>query len=555
MPVTYTLRVNSDSYTETREGFSWDIPEGYNAAYDLVGKHNSKSDSALYYLDENGATSNYTFGEIDRKSSAVGNSWRNVGVQFGDRVAVMLPQKPENILAHLASWKIGAISMPLSILFGTEAVKYRLQDSGAKLAVIDVKQLDTVQQIASDCPNLKYILVVGDQSKATLPEDENTVYQWFDTAIRWEQDSINIADTDQDTPAVIIYTSGSTGDPKGVLHTHDVWLGHCPAFQMYFEHNIEDGIFWTPADWAWIGALGDLVFPAWHYGRPVVGHPMEGFNPHTAFELMEEFAVTHTFLPPTAVRMLMSVDQPTNKYDLALQAICSGGEPLTQDILNWADTALNNVNVNELYGQTEANLLVANCSHWFQPKPGSMGKPVPGHEVKIADVDTRSLVETDEIGEIVVRRDDDPVIFEEYWNAPEKTVDATIEINGEQWHRTGDIARRDEDGYIWFVSRNDDLIITSGYRVAPREVEEIILQHNDVAQVGVTGVSDKTRGEIIKAFVELTDDADTSNTLKNEIRNLVRTQLADYEYPREIEFRDELPKTVTGKIRRSELTD
>ena len=255
--------------------------------------------------------------------------------------------------------------------------------------------------------------------------------------------------------------------------------------------------------------------------------------------------------------MLMGVDDPTERYDLSLEAICSGGEPLTREILEWADEELAGVVVNELYGQTEANLLVTNCREWFPAKPGSMGKPVPGHDVAVVDPDAGERVEPGEVGEIAVRRGDDPIVFEEYWNAPEKTAAVTLEDGpgGDTWHLTGDLAERDEDGYLWFAARDDDLIITSGYRVAPREVEETILEHEAVEQVGVVGVPDETRGEIIKAAVQPAAGADGGDELRAEIRDLVRDRLAEYEYPREIEFREELPTTTTGKIRRTELRE
>ncbi|MEM4781673.1 MAG: AMP-binding protein, partial [Halalkalicoccus sp.] len=332
-----------------------------------------------------------------------------------------------------------------------------------------------------------------------------------------------------------------------------------------------DGVYWTPADWAWIGALGDLVFPAWHYGQPVVASPLGTFDPEEAFSIMEEFDVTGTFLPPTAIRMLMDVD--SSRYDLSIEAICSGGEPLTPEILRWADEELD-VPVNELYGQTEANLLVTNCREWFPARAGSMGKPVPGHDVRVIDPETGSVVPVGEIGEIAVRREGDPVVFSEYWNRPEKTADVTLAngpdggeqspamrsssdgtSDGDDWHLTGDLAERDESGYLWFKSPDDDLIITSGYRVGPREVEDVLLDHEAVAQVGVVGVPDETRGEIVKAFVEVAAGYEGSDALREELQAFVKDRLAKYEYPREIEFRRELPRTTTGKIKRRELTD
>jgi acetyl-CoA synthetase len=458
-------------------------------------------------------------------------------------VAVVLPQKPENLLTHLACWKIGAISLPLSVLFGNDSLRYRIDDSGSNIVVADKSVIETVQAIRNDCPDLEHIVGVD------INDRNNDISHTFKSVYEEMDEDYEIASTDVDTPAIIMYTSGSTGPPKGVLHTHSVWLGHCPAFYMYFELDVSNSVFWTPADWAWIGSLGDLIFPAWHYGRPIVGYPMEGFNATKAYEILEEYDITDVFLPPTAIRMMMEVKDPSSQYNLNLKAICSGGEPLTPEILEWAEEELDGVVVNELYGQTEANLLVTNCQQWFDAKPGSMGKPVPGHDVSIIDPETGTEKPVGEVGTIATRHDDDPVVFEEYWNQPEKTENA--KING--WHLTGDLGFRDEDGYIWFKARDDDVIITSGYRVGPGEIESVILEHPDVIQVGVIGIPDERRNEIIKAYVEPAGDG--GDKLRDEIRDLVRDRLAKYEYPREIEFIDELPQTTTGKIQRRKLRE
>jgi acetyl-CoA synthetase len=434
--------------------------------------------------------------------------------------------------------------MPLSVLFGPDALEYRLDDAGVTVAVVDADHYGNVEAVREACPDLEHVLEV-DWNNAG--HDEGAIA--FEEALAGTADDFDPVQTGPETPGVLMYTSGSTGPPKGVLHTHAVWVGHCPAFRMYFELDISEAVCWTPADWAWIGALGDLLFPAWHYGRPVVGYPMGEFNPEIAFDLMEEFRVTSAFLPPTAIRMMMGVD--ADAYDLALEAVCSGGEPLTPEILTWAGEELDEVAMNELYGQTEANLLVANCRSWFPAQAGSMGKPVPGHDVGIVDPETGEELPPGEVGQIAVRRDDDPVVFEEYWNEPEKTAAARV---GE-WHLTGDLAERDEDGGVWFKSRDDDLIIASGYRIGPGEVESAILEHPDVEQAGVVGVPDDTRGEIIKAFCQPVDGATAGDDLREEIRSLVRENLAKHEYPREIEFVDELPTTTTGKIRRTDLRE
>ncbi|EMA44592.1 AMP-dependent synthetase and ligase [Halococcus morrhuae DSM 1307] len=541
----WTVSLDGGTYEEARASFAWDLPDDYNLAHDLLRKHDQSSDRiALYQAYPDGRRETYTFEELDRYSSQLANALEKRGIERGDRVGVVVPQKPSNPITHLACWKIGAVSLPLSVLFGDESLRHRLDDSGAKAVVADTTVVETVVSAATNCPALETIVEVTDDDLAS----EATTS--FSALVEGESEEYEIAETTAETPAIIMYTSGSTGPPKGALHGHGVWVGHCPAFSMYFERRVHEGVYWTPADWAWIGALGDLLFPAWHYGRPVVGYPMGKFDPETAFSLMEEFEVTNAFVPPTAIRMLMGIEDPRVKYDLSLRAVCSGGEPLTPEILDWADEELSGVVVNELYGQTEANLLVTNCQEWFSAHPGSMGKAVPGHDVAVIDPETGEERPAGETGEIAVRHGDDPVIFQEYWNQPEKTANATI---GE-WHLTGDLGTVDESGYVWFKSRDDDLILTSGYRVGPGEVERTVLEHAGVEQVGVIGIADETRGEIIKAFVQPISGSGSSE-LKEEIRDLVRDQLAKYEYPREIEFVEQLPQTTTGKIQRRKLRE
>jgi acetyl-CoA synthetase len=545
--MTWHVTLGQETHHEAREAFTWEFPDGYNIARDCLRKHDDPDRPALHQADTGGRHESYTFRELDELSTQVAHGLAGRGIDRGDRVAVVVPQKPANPLTHLACWKLGAVSLPLSVLFGPDAVEYRLNDSEASVVVADESVLDTVTAVRDACPDLEHVVAVdaGDPGGDVEP---------FAALRTGQPTAMTIAETDEETPAIVMYTSGSTGPPKGVLHGHGVWVGHCPAFRMYFERDVADSTFWTPADWAWIGALGDLVFPAWHYGRPVVGYPMGGFDPETAFELAAEFGVTDAFLPPTAIRMMMNVDAPGERYDLELKAICSGGEPLTPEILDWAQEELEGVAVNELYGQTEANLLVTNCREWFPARAGSMGKPVPGHDVAIVDGETGEQVDDGEVGMIAVARGDDPVVFDRYWNEPEKTAAASVTgPDGTEWHLTEDLGYRDEDGYLWFKARDDDVIITSGYRVGPGEVESAILEHTDVEQVGVVGVPDETRGEIIKAFVQPVAGVTGDDSLREEIRKLVRENLAKYEYPRDIEFVEGLPTTTTGKIQRRKL--
>jgi acetyl-CoA synthetase len=531
------VELDYPDYETARERFRWDVPDDYNIAHDFLRKHDDTDRVALYQRYPDGREETFTFADLDGLSDRLATALAERGIGRGDRVGVVVPQKPANPLTHLACWKLGAVSLPLSVLFGPDGLQYRLEDSGATAVVADASVEEAVTDAVADCPALEWHVAVdgdgGDVSFESLLETTPAV---------------EIADTTPDTPAVILYTSGSTGPPKGVLHTHDVWVGHCPAFYMYFERDPE-GVYWTPADWAWIGALGDLVFPAWHYGQPVVGYPMGKFDATEAYDVLERYDVTDAFLPPTAIRMMMRVD--ADAYDLSLEAVCSGGESLTPEILSWADEEMDGLVVNELYGQTEANLLVTNCRDWFPAQAGSMGKPVPGHEVAVVDDETGERLPDGEVGHIAVQREDDPVVFEEYWNQPEKTAASCVS----GWHLTGDLGSRDDDGYLWFKARDDDVIITSGYRVGPGEVESAILEHPSVEQVGVVGVPDDTRGEIIKAFVQPAAGVAASDELREELKRLVKDGLAKHEYPREIEFVDELPQTTTGKIRRKELRE
>jgi len=532
-------------YETAHENFSWGIPDGYNIAHDVLRKHDNPDRTGLYQMYPNGEAEEFTFRDLDVRSGQLASSLKQLSVGFGDRVAVVLSQKPANPLTHLACWKLGAISVPLSVLFGEDALRYRLDHSGARVAVIDSSVRETVADIREDCPDLEHVIEVDGETGGTDGVRSFAEFSRRDSRVR------RLAETKVETPATILYTSGSTGKPKGVLHTHGVWLGQCPGFYMYNERSVSESVHWTPADWAWVGALGGLVFPAWHYGRPVVGYPMGGFDANEAFEVLEAFDVTNAFIPPTAIRMMMEVDDPSEQYDLELEVIGSGGESLTTEILDWASESLDECRVNEFYGQTEAPLIIADCQDWFPARTGSMGKPAPGHEVAIVDGESGEEVPTGEVGQIAVRRSENPAILQRYWNQPERTAETILG----DWHLTGDLGREDEEGYIWFKARDDDLIITSGYRVGPGEVEDSILEHPKIEQVGVIGVPDETRGEIIKAFVQPVDGVGAASDLREEIRRQVRDNLAKHEYPREIEFVSQLPTTTTGKIQRSKLHD
>jgi acetyl-CoA synthetase len=533
--MTWFLGFEGASYEAVRTNFEWDLPVDYNIARDCVRKHDP-DDDALFQAYPDGRHETFTFGDVDDWSDRLANGLSALGLERGDRVAVALGQRPETVVSHLACWKLGLVSVPLSVLFGESALRHRLRDSGARVAVCDTDLTDVFAAVDDACPDLERVFTVGDDR----PESR---YAPLKSVWRDEPAEFDLVPSGPDDTAVVVYTSGTTGSPNSVAHSQGVWVSYCSAFRMYFEHvtaRPKRAVYWTPSDWAWIGGLGTVLFPAWHYGRPVVSRPMRSFEASTTYAVMELFDVTHASIPPTALRMLADADTSPAEYDLSLDVLVSGSEPLTQDVVSWVDEAFESVVINEGYGQTETGNTVSNCHSWFEFRPGSMGKPVPGYEVAIVDGETGEQLQPDTLGEIAVRRTDNPGVFDGYVGA------ADDEANNE-WHLTGDMARRDESGYVWFVGREDDLIVTSGYRVAPHDVEQALLGHDAVATAAVVGAPDTRRGERIVAFVTLHDGWTASDSLREGLRDQVREELARYAYPRTVTFLERLPTTRTGK--------
>ena len=532
-----------DSYEHARREFEWDLPASYNPAHDLCRKHNPESVALRYDPDGGGSLTDLTFGEIDRRSDRLASGLADLGVDSGDRVGVVVPQRPANPVTHLANWKLGAVSVPLTVLFGPDALQYRLTDSEATAVVIDPAVREDIDAIRDDCPDLEHVIELDDTAGDAVA---------FDSVLDRGETGVDIYESTPETESAVMYTSGSTGPPKGVVHSHALWLGRVAAAFNYFDRELDGATLFTPADWAWGAALGGTLFAAWHHGCSVVGWPRESFEAEAVFACLERHDVTHSFMPPTALRLLQSVENPAEQYDLSLSVIASAGEPMTADILEWADAELPSVSVNEFYGQTELNLCVANAGEWFETRAESMGKPLPGYGVRVLDPESHEPVSRGQVGELAVKPGDRRVFFDEYLGLPEKTA---AKQTDDGWFLTDDMVKRDEDGYIWFVSRADDVILTKGYRVGPMEVESAILDHPAVEQVGVVGVPDETTGEAIKAVVQLATTVEDPDTLRAEIRNLVRENLAAYEYPDQIEFTDQLPTTSTGKIRRKSLRE
>ncbi|HEX8860174.1 MAG TPA: AMP-binding protein [Actinomycetes bacterium] len=529
------LRRPGVTYEALREGFAWQIPARFNMGAACADRHPA-GDLALVEIAADGAQRDVTFGELTELSNRFANALRGLGVGAGDRVGIVLPQRLETGLAHLAVYKLGAIAVPLSGLFGPDALRYRLGDSDARVVVTEAAALDRVAEVARDLGGVE-VVVAGPE--VTPPHRD------FWELARSGSADLEVAATEADTPALLIYTSGTTGPPKGALHGQRVLLGHLPGFDLSHDFFPQPGDrFWTPADWAWIGGLMDALVPSWYHGRPVVAAARQAFDPAWASDLIRRHGVRNAFLPPTALKLMRQAGVRVPHG--TLRSVMSGGEPLGEELQSWGRDALG-VWINEIYGQTEANYVVGNSSAVWEVRPGSMGRPYPGHDVVVLR-DDGSPAATGEVGEIAVRAPD-PVLFLAYWERP----DATREKVVDGWLRTGDLGRIDGDGWFWFEARADDVINSAGYRIGPAEIEECLLHHPAVALAAAIGVPDELRGQVVKAFIKLADGATPSEELKEEIRSLVRSRLAAYEYPRHIEFVDALPMTTTGKIRRAEL--
>lgn len=529
------------SYNEIYINFKWNIPEYFNIGYAIIDRNMERGlgdRPAIYYLDDEGDRRVLTFGDLKRLSDGLASSLRDLGVGRGDVVGVYLQPRPEVVVSLGAIYRLGAVALSISPLIGIEGVEYRLRHSGAKALVVEGARRDVVDG-AAKIDGLRAVYVVGSEPRGGK---EYSLENQSKSGGR-----VDVAATKSEEPAQLFYTSGSTGPPKGVLHAHRFLLGHIPTYQLYFELAPREGdVFWTNADWGWIGALGDVVLPSLYFGMPVLAYRRSrGFNAGEALKAMEEYGVTAAFITPTALRMIRrEYPQPLRDFGLRLRAVSTAGEAPGRELVEWALQAFK-APVNEFYGCTEANLVVTNHSLWA--RPGSAGKPAPGHVVDVVDEDGRPLPPGSE-GLIAVKLPD-PVAFLGYWKNPEATA-AKIR-NG--WFIIGDAGVKDVEGYIWFKGRVDDVIKVAGYRLGPEEVEEVIAKHPAVLEAAVIGKPDPIRGTIVKAFVVLRPGVEPSEEVKRDIQNFVKSRLAAYAYPREIEFLDQLPRTETGKLKRYEL--
>ena len=526
------------TFRSEQESFVWNIPEKFNIGADVCDRWADIDPERTAIIEyDSGRLRRTSFGDLRDLSNRIAHHLRALGIERGDRIGILAPQRLETAAAHIAVYKIGAIAVPLFTLFGEDALRHRLGDSGAKAVFADMDGLRKVEGIKGTLPALEHVIPFdAEGGEPPLVERVAGLDRLFQPV-----------DTRADDAALIIYTSGTTGSSKGALHGHRVLLGHLPGVEMSHDGFPEPGdCIWTPADWAWIGGLLDVLLPALHHGVPVVAHRFAKFDVKAAYALIADCGVRNMFLPPTALKMMRAAEPPD--VPLSIRSIGSGGEALGQELLNWGRSVLG-VTINEFYGQTECNMTVSSSGALFATPPGAIGKAVPGHAVAIVDAEGK-LLKPGEQGEIAVRAPD-PVMFLGYWNLPE----ATAGKYAGPWLLTGDLGWMDEEGFIYYLGRADDVITSAGYRIGPAEIEDCILRHPAVQSVGVAGVPDSDRTEVVGAFIVTRPGHAQDDALVAEIQQLVRSRLGGHQYPRLVRFVEALPTTATGKIIRRALRD
>ena len=559
-----------EHYSALHQGFFWQVDEYFNIAQVCCSrwarpedkKRNATENIAIYNHKQRAPTTFHTYFDLKKAADALSHVLTGLGVQRGDRVAIVMPQRFETAVAYMAVFQMGAVAMPLSMLFGPEALEYRLQDSEAVVAIADESSMASVQQVRSGCPALRVVVAVGDC----------TADIQYETAIAKQKSAFAAVNTKAEEAAILIYTSGTTGPPKGALLPHRALIGNLTGFvcsQNWFgfdgiKNSDSHAVFWSPADWAWTGGLMDALLPTLYFGRPIVAFNGR-FSPELAFSLMQQHGVTHSFLFPTALKAMMKAyPRPREHFTIKLEGLMSAGEAVGDAVFGYCRDEMGVV-VNEMFGQTEINYVVGNCNRFWPAKPGSMGKAYPGHRVAVID-DAGNECGVGVPGDVAVNRYDvhgqsDPIFFLGYWK---KDAATQAKFTGD-WCRTGDLATRDAEGYLWYEGRADDVFKAAGYRIGPGEIENCLVKHPAVANAAVVPKPDKERGAVVKAYVVLAPDLIASRNRIDWAKDVfdseiiaqlqlhVKTLLAPYEYPKEIEFIDALPMTTTGKVQRRVL--
>jgi len=561
----------NDAYETVHQQFAWQVPAEFNMAEVCCGRWarspQHQHDVAILEHQTGGqAPLTWTFAQLQTAANLLSTQLVALGVQKGDRVAIVMPQRFETAVAYVAVLQMGAVAMPLSMLFGPEALTFRVADSGAAVALCDELSSPVLMALKKECAGLKSVLNVPKELK--LQKSKLSVGKKF-----------RPVQTKADDPAILIYTSGTTGNPKGALIPQQALIGNLTGFicsQNWFgfephalpEVNLSkdslptgsQAIFWSPADWAWTGGLMDALLPSLYFGRPIVAFKGR-FSPELAFEILHTHGITHSFLFPTALKAMMKAQaHPSQHYKIVLKGLMSAGEAVGDAVFAYCRDELGVV-VNEMFGQTEINYVVGNCQVFWPSKAGSMGRGYPGHQVAVMD-EQGQICKPGEAGEVVVNRFDrhgqpDPVFFLGYWKNPSATQ---AKYTG-HWCRTGDVAIEDEDGYLWYQGRTDDMFKSAGYRIGPGEIENCLVKHPAVMNAAVVAKPDADRGALVKAYVVLSPEFVSQRTtaqdfqyfetrLIEDLQRHVRGLLAPYEYPKEIEFIEQLPMTTTGKVQR-----
>jgi acetyl-CoA synthetase len=522
----------SAPYDEMRRTFRWDVPQRYNIAADVLDKH-EPSRPAMYWEDWQGDERLLTFGEMQALTNRTANALRGCGVGEGDRVAVMLPPLPEAAATFLATYKLGAILLSLSILYGDDSIEHRLRDCSAKVIVTDAANRDRIDRVRGALPELEHVLVVDEA---------------FGRAVTQASERCETLDTPADQAAQIYYTSGTTGLAKGIVHAHRYLIAH-NEFELV--HDVRhDEVFHSTGEWAWIAGIIPGILGPWRFGAPIAVFARKGgYDPRQTLYVLEKYNVKNLFATPTALRAMAALGDVSERHrGISLRHACAAGEPLNPEVISWFGRQFG-LPVMDYYGLSESYPLCGNYPT-MEIRPGSMGKPMPGWEVKLLAEDEQP-VPLGETGEICLRARTNPHYPLGYWNRPEDSR----RVFGGEWFHTRDIAREDDDGYVWYEGRNDDVIISAGYRIGPFEVESALVAHPKVVEAAAVASPDDLRGHIVKAFVRVLADAEPNDELAREIQSFVRERLSAYAYPREIEFIDDLPKTLTGKIRRIDLRE
>ena len=532
---------NMRNYDEERAAFRLEIPDTFNFGTDVVDHWAEDPEKlAMLWVDTSGHSERYTFADMRRESNRFANVLHGLGIGKGDGVMIVLPRLPQWHMIIVGIMKHGAIPIPGTVLLTPKDYEYRINMAEARAVIVDAANATKVDEIRGHCASLEHCIVLGEPRQGWVA---------YDTAMAAASATFEPVRTRSDDPAMMYFTSGTTGGPKMVLHTQASYpLAHVITGKYWLDLQPED-LHWNLSDTGWAKAAYSNLFGPWRMGAALfIQHSTGRFDAQETLQLLEQHGITTFCAPPTAYRMMVLED--LQRYDLSKLRHCVGaGEPLNPEVIE-AWKAGTGHTIYDGYGQTETVILVANYP-CLAVKPGSMGKPLPGFDVAIIDANSGQALPAGQEGDIAVRvKPQRPIgLFREYWKNPEETSHA---FRGD-WYITGDRGIRDDDGYFWFVGRADDVIISAGYRIGPFEVESALLEHDAVAESAVVASPDEMRGAVVKAFVVLAPGYQPSEALAGELQEHVKRLTAPYKYPREIAFVSDLPKTISGKIRRVEL--